>query len=128
MIECGDLFRQAHRVPQGEQENCRTNADPARPHGDCRGQQQGAEPMDGTRAALPGGEKWRSASQILSKPKVSALVGRRQHGVKRLPLCLAFVVVAIHHQPNIHTHRPLPTQAVMPCAALSQGPCGTQSP
>jgi hypothetical protein len=33
---------------------------------------RGAEPMDGTRAALPGGEKCRSASQILSKPKVSA--------------------------------------------------------
>ena len=38
-------------------------------------------------------------------------VCRRQYDVKRLALRLAFAVVAIHHQPDIHTRRPLPSQA-----------------
>ena len=88
---------------------------------------RGAEPMEEIRAP-PGGRKVPLRQPDTVKAQGFCLVGRRQHGVKRLPLCLAFVVVAIHHQPNIHTHRPLPTQAVMPCAALGQGPCGTQSP
>ena len=128
MIECGDLFRQAHRVPQGEQEDCRTNADPARPHGDRRGQQQGSGADGRDQGSTAWGRKVALRQPDTVKAQGFCLVGRRQHGVKRLPLCLAFVIVAIHHQSDIHVLRPLSTQAAVSCAALGQGLCDTQNP
>ena len=73
----------------------------------------GADGRD--QGSAPRGEKVALRQPDAIKAQGFCLIGRCQHGVKCLPLCLAFVVVAIHHQPDIHTHRPfLPRQ---PCNA-----------